>query len=52
MNEAGVPSGILIAPLIPGINDAPEQVGEIMRIAEENGRDQHGAPCRSTCAAR
>jgi DNA repair photolyase len=37
MNEAGVPSGILIAPLIPGVNDAPEQVGEIMRIATENG---------------
>ncbi len=41
MNEAGVPSGILVAPLIPGINDAPEQVGEIMRIAAENGADQH-----------
>ena len=37
MNEAGVPSGILVAPLIPGVNDAPEQVGEIMRIASENG---------------
>ncbi len=37
MNEAGVPSGILVAPVIPGVNDAPEQVGEIMRIAAENG---------------
>jgi DNA repair photolyase len=37
MNEAGVPSGILVAPLIPGVNDAPERVGEIMRIASENG---------------
>jgi DNA repair photolyase len=37
MNAAGVPSGILVAPLIPGVNDAPEQVGEIMRIATENG---------------
>jgi DNA repair photolyase len=37
MNEAGVPCGILVAPLIPGVNDAPEQVGEIMRIATENG---------------
>ena len=51
MNDAGVPSGILVAPLIPGVNDAPEQVGEIMRIAHENGAI--GAPvCRSTCAAR
>jgi DNA repair photolyase len=37
LNEAGVPSGILIAPLMPGINDSPEQVGEILRIAEDAG---------------
>jgi DNA repair photolyase len=37
MNEAGIPSGILIAPLMPGINDSPEQVGEILRIAEDAG---------------
>ena len=37
MNEAGVPSGILIAPVMPGINDSPEQVGEILRIAEDAG---------------
>ena len=37
MHEAGVPCGILVAPLIPGVNDAPEQVGEIMRIAADNG---------------
>src|SRR3954466_12460624 len=37
LNEAGIPTGILIAPLMPGINDAPEQVDEIIRIATENG---------------
>jgi DNA repair photolyase len=37
MNEAGVPSGILIAPVMPGINDSPEEVGEILRIAEDAG---------------
>ncbi|MGH2980033.1 MAG: Rv2578c family radical SAM protein [Solirubrobacterales bacterium] len=37
MNEAGVPSGILIAPLMPGINDSPEEVGKILRIAEDAG---------------
>ena len=37
MNDAGVPCGILVAPVIPGVNDAPEQVGEILRIAHENG---------------
>jgi len=37
LNAAGIPTGILIAPLMPGINDAPEQVEEIIRIATENG---------------
>jgi DNA repair photolyase len=32
-----VPCGILVAPLIPGVNDNPEQVGEILRIAHEAG---------------
>jgi DNA repair photolyase len=33
-NEAGIPSGVLIAPLMPGINDSPELVDA---IAEESG---------------
>jgi DNA repair photolyase len=37
LNRAGIPTGILIAPLMPGINDAPEQVEEIVRIATEAG---------------
>jgi DNA repair photolyase len=36
-NEAGIPSGVLIAPLMPGINDGPEQVEEIVRLAEQAG---------------
>ena len=36
-NEAGIPSGVLIAPLMPGINDSPEFVEEIVLIAEEAG---------------
>ena len=36
-NEAGIPSGVLIAPLMPGINDDPEQVEEIVALAEEAG---------------
>jgi DNA repair photolyase len=36
-NEAGIPSGVLIAPLMPGINDDPEQVEEIVSLAEEAG---------------
>jgi len=36
-NEAGIPSGVLIAPLMPGINDRPEQVEEIAKLAEDAG---------------
>src|SRR4051812_32708897 len=37
MNRAGIPCGVLVAPLIPGVNDSPEQVEEIMEIAREAG---------------
>ena len=28
LNDAGVPAGVLVAPLMPGINDSPEEVHE------------------------
>jgi len=37
LNRAGIPTGILIAPLMPGINDAPEQVEAILTRAAEAG---------------
>ena len=37
LNRAGIPCGVLIAPLMPGINDSPEQVEEIVRLCEEAG---------------
>jgi DNA repair photolyase len=37
LNRAGIPTGILIAPLIPGVNDGPEQVNEIIELATEAG---------------
>jgi DNA repair photolyase len=37
LNRSGVGSGILIAPLMPGINDSPEQVEPIIEIAREAG---------------
>jgi DNA repair photolyase len=37
LNRAGIPTGVLIAPLIPGINDAPEQVDKILELATEAG---------------
>jgi DNA repair photolyase len=37
LNRIGIPCGILIAPLMPGINDAPQQVERILGLAEEAG---------------
>lgn len=37
LNRAGIPTGVLVAPLMPGINDAPEQVEKILEIATEAG---------------
>lgn len=37
LNAAGVPCGILVAPLMPGINDAPRQVEAILDAAAEAG---------------
>ena len=42
LNEAGIPTGILIAPLMPGINDSPAQVEEILRLATEAGATNVG----------
>jgi DNA repair photolyase len=40
--RAGIPTGILIAPLMPGINDRPEQVEEILALAAEAGAGSAG----------
>ena len=37
LNRAGIPTGILIAPLMPGINDDPAQVEEILQAAADAG---------------
>jgi DNA repair photolyase len=43
--RAGIPAGVLIAPLMPGVNDAPEQVEEILELAGEAGaRSVAGVP--------
>ena len=34
---AGIRTGVLVAPLMPGINDSPEQVREVVRLATEAG---------------
>ena len=42
LTDAGIPTGILIAPLMPGINDAPEQVERIIELAGEAGATSIG----------
>jgi DNA repair photolyase len=37
LNRAGIPTGVLIAPLMPGINDAPDQVEPLLELAAEAG---------------
>jgi DNA repair photolyase len=42
LNRAGIPTGVLIAPLMPGVNDAPEQVDPILELAAEAGAKSIG----------
>jgi DNA repair photolyase len=37
LNRAGVPTGVLVAPVLPGISDAPEQLREVVRAAADAG---------------
>jgi DNA repair photolyase len=37
LTRAGIKTGVLVAPLMPGINDAPEQVAKILERASEAG---------------
>lgn len=37
LNRAGIPTGVLIAPLMPGINDAPQQLEPLLQGAIEAG---------------
>ncbi len=37
LNRAGIRTGILVAPLMPGVNDDPAQVAQILEMASEAG---------------
>jgi DNA repair photolyase len=37
LTRNGIRTGVLVAPLMPGINDAPEQVAPILELAAEAG---------------
>jgi DNA repair photolyase len=43
LNRAGIATGVLIAPLIPGVNDEPKQVEEIIGLVGEAGARTVGA---------
>ncbi len=42
LKRAGIRTGVLIAPLIPGVNDSPEQVDPLLELLEEAGADSVG----------
>ena len=42
LNRIGIPTGILIAPLMPGINDGPGQVEKIVELADAAGATSIG----------
>jgi DNA repair photolyase len=42
LNRAGIPTGVLIAPLMPGINDAPHQIEPLMELVTEAGATSIG----------
>src|SRR5271163_2937499 len=42
LNRAGIPTGVLIAPLMPGINDAPHQVDKLLEMATAAGATSIG----------
>ena len=42
LRDAGIEAGVLIAPLMPGINDSPEQVNEILELCGEAGATSVG----------
>ena len=42
LNRAGIPTGVLIAPLMPGINDAPHQLEPLLEMAAAAGAKSIG----------
>jgi DNA repair photolyase len=42
LNRAGIPTGVLVAPLMPGINDAPQQLEPLLQGALDAGATHVG----------
>jgi DNA repair photolyase len=45
LNAAGIPCGVLVAPLIPGVNDQPDQVEKIVQMCADAGASHIGGIC-------
>ncbi|MEA2332097.1 MAG: hypothetical protein QOH58_2235 [Thermoleophilaceae bacterium] len=45
LNRAGIPTGVLVAPLMPGINDSPAQVEKILELCADAGAVSIGGIC-------
>jgi DNA repair photolyase len=43
LNRAGISTGVLVAPLMPGINDAPHQVGPLLEAIADAGAARIGS---------
>ena len=37
LNEAGIPCGVMVAPILPGISDRPEQIRDVVEAAIDAG---------------
>jgi DNA repair photolyase len=37
LNQAGIPCGVLVAPILPGLSDRPEQIDEVVKACVEAG---------------
>ena len=37
LNEAGVPTGVLVAPVLPGLSDRPDQLEEVVKACVDAG---------------
>ena len=40
LHDAGIPTGVMVAPIIPGISDAPDQLEAVVKGAVEAGADR------------
>jgi DNA repair photolyase len=45
LSRAGIPVGVLVAPLMPGVNDDPAQVEEIVQTCVDAGASNIGGIC-------